>query len=1133
MRGRTITFTVTDKRGKTSKTIPLYQYDYGQKLVFEGVELPEYYEVHFSNEMYGEAVTVLGDSTGVLIPDTLLATGEPIYVWLFLHDSSYDGETEYQGVIPIIKRAEPTDVTPTPEEQSIITEVIAALNNMEDDMSEQVEAAETARDAAETAQAAAESAATTASSASDAAGTAQTAAETAQTAAEAAQTAAEAAQTAAESAYANADDARAAAVNAKTAAETAQTAAESASSTASSASGTATNAASSAETYKTDAQTAKTAAETAQGLAETAQTAAEAAEDNAEASALVAEGYAVGKQDGEAVSSGTYYQNNAAYYAGEASDSATAAASSESDAEDAASDAEAYAVGKRGGVDVSSDDPAYHNNAKYYSDSMIGKADMVANAVEGNFAGLDDDGNLVDSGSKPSDFLTEHQDISGKLDAPLAAGTEGQVLTSDGEGGQTWADPSGAIDDTAGEGDTDVTWSADKLTEEFGDVLSGIQGVDDSVDDILDHETYTEGGSSEYDPVAVYNTISGAYININSYNYAYISTPSTVNVKVYQIEAGKTYKVKGRGKTDRPIYIAADNAVTTSGTIAEANEFDYVFGSGSSLAVEEKTYVSTRNGYLYITYSSDECGLWVQNTSQVTKYHIDDVLYDLQGINAYMDKVIRTKTDSTSALTKIVPRNADSIAKLSNLANTVTLVRSILSKNVADKNAVGDVVIDSNGTTKKGIKTVMVPAGRYYIALGSMGPYTMVKKYENGVYSDVMYQDQFPMKVGVTDPAGACFIVYAGSVSSLGDMSGLFIGKLGDGEQTMTFEAYAEKTYTPQDIASDNRIEVAPNGILEFVNSGNTAVASTVEYTVFGKDDDTTTRKDFITSPDGTKFLPMIKNDGSIVGARVIPKKAFFIGNSLTSGWQTFGEAATESDKDFVARFGDVVSDLDSDYTFSRKWSTNFEQQTSLANAQSWVTTNIDPLLSDDLDLIVVQLSENVVSNASAVATFPESSLWLLQHLRTECPKARVVWMGVWFDRGWVKTLLDNTANTGCEYVDIRPLYLPENVSVLGTVYEMESDYTKEYTVDSFTVDNGQITLVFTVDGVQYTATIPSYTSYTSSSDTSITVTGIYHVVSTYYAAIHPGDEGFRKIANKLLFDLGISDSEETIPADS
>jgi len=692
-------------------------------------------------------------------------------------------------------------------------------------------------------------------------------------------------------------------------------------------------------------------------------------------------------------------------------------------------------------------------------------------------------------------------------------------------------DPTLIIDDEAGEGDTDKTFSADKLTEELEGVKSGIDGVDNSVDDILDHETYTEGGSSEYDPVTENTTISDCYLGINGYGTANVVTPSSTSIKVYPVEIGKTYKVKGKCSTSRPLLVVADSVVT-SGAIATTGNYDHVYGASSSAVVEEQEYTALRTGYLYLTYATD-CGLWLKNAVQVRKYHMDNVLNDLSDIDSIIDKITRTKIDSTSSLTKIVPRNAEPVAKVTNLSNTVTAVRSILSRNVADKNAVTDVEVSTDHTMKKGIKTVMLPPGRYYLILGNVGAYTMVKRYENGVYSDTMYKEQFPMRVGITDPAGGCFIVYASSVSNLGDLSGLCIIKLHDDETTATFEAYSEKLYTAENLASDNRIDVVPNGIIEFVNSGNTAVASTVEYTVFGKDDDTTTKKDFITSPDGTKFLPMIKNDGSIVGARVIPKKALFIGNSLTSGWQTFGEAATESDKDFVARFGDVVSDLDSEYTFSRKWATNFEQQGSLANAQAWVTTNIDPLLSDDLDLIVVQLSENVVSNASAVATFPESSLWLLQHLRTECPKARVVWMGVWFDRGWVKTLLDNTANTGCEYVDIRPLYLPENVSVLGTVYEMESDYTKEYTVDSFTVDNGQITLVFTVDGVQYTATIPSYTSYTSSSDTSITVTGIYHVVSTYYAAIHPGDEGFRKIANKLLFDLGISDSEETIPADA
>lgn len=44
------------------------------------------------------------------------------------------------------------------------------------------------------------------------------------------------------------------------------------------------------------------------------------------------------------------------------------------------------------------------------------KADKVAIATNGNFAGLDANGNLTDSGSKASDFLTQHQDISGKED---------------------------------------------------------------------------------------------------------------------------------------------------------------------------------------------------------------------------------------------------------------------------------------------------------------------------------------------------------------------------------------------------------------------------------------------------------------------------------------------------------------------------------------------------------------------------------------------------------------------------------------------------------------------------------------------------------------------------------------------
>lgn len=107
---------------------PLYQYDYGQKLVIEETQLPMAYEVHFANSESEKSKVVIGNSEGVAIPDEYLLTGEPVYVWVFLHDGENDGETEYRGMIPVIERPEATDIPVTPVEQDLITQTIAALN---------------------------------------------------------------------------------------------------------------------------------------------------------------------------------------------------------------------------------------------------------------------------------------------------------------------------------------------------------------------------------------------------------------------------------------------------------------------------------------------------------------------------------------------------------------------------------------------------------------------------------------------------------------------------------------------------------------------------------------------------------------------------------------------------------------------------------------------------------------------------------------------------------------------------------------------------------------------------------------------------------------------------------------------
>ena len=399
MRGNTVTIEMPLKRGKVAKTIPLYQYDYGQKLLFTGIELPAYYEVHFSNEMHGEATTKIGTSEGVDIPDVYLSTGEPVYLWLYLHSEVTDGETEFQGSIPVIKRASISDQTPTPEEATVIAEAIVALNEAAEALDGAVESAEAAQEGAEAAEDGAEEQALKAEGYAvgkqdgadvdssspyyhnnakyynDQAGSSATAASGSATAASGSATSAEAWATGGSGGTSSATN------NAKYYSEQAASSA----STANSAKSDAVSAKNTAATWATGGTTGTpSSTNNAKYYSEQASSSAEDAassESAAEASSLEAEGYAVGKQNGEDVSSGTYYHNNAKYYAGEAGTSATNAGTSETNASGYATTAgqkaalaESWATGGTSGT------PSATNNSKYYSE----QAASSANAADGS-----------------------------------------------------------------------------------------------------------------------------------------------------------------------------------------------------------------------------------------------------------------------------------------------------------------------------------------------------------------------------------------------------------------------------------------------------------------------------------------------------------------------------------------------------------------------------------------------------------------------------------------------------------------------------------------------------------------------------------------------------------------------------
>ena len=134
---------------KIVRTRALYQWDYGQVLQFAGLDLPDAYTVHFSNQgIGGTAKTQVGNADGVDIPDEYLTSGQAVYAWVYLHAGDADGETVYAVIIPVTARPRPTEEEPTPVQQGAIDQAIAALNAGVQDVQEAVEGVQDAIDTA-------------------------------------------------------------------------------------------------------------------------------------------------------------------------------------------------------------------------------------------------------------------------------------------------------------------------------------------------------------------------------------------------------------------------------------------------------------------------------------------------------------------------------------------------------------------------------------------------------------------------------------------------------------------------------------------------------------------------------------------------------------------------------------------------------------------------------------------------------------------------------------------------------------------------------------------------------------------------------------------------------------------------
>ena len=125
-------------------------------------------------------------------------------------------------------------------------------------------------------------------------------------------------------------------------------------------------------------------------------------------------------------------------------DDAVAAATS---AEDDEEDAEAYAIGTRGGVPVTSGDPAYHNNSKWYSEQANPTA--IANLTDVDITGITN-GQILKWNSTTQKFENANGGGAVTVDAS-------DVTYDNTASGLTATNAQGAIDEVEGRVDTAET----------------------------------------------------------------------------------------------------------------------------------------------------------------------------------------------------------------------------------------------------------------------------------------------------------------------------------------------------------------------------------------------------------------------------------------------------------------------------------------------------------------------------------------------------------------------------------------------------------------------------------------------------------------------------------------------------
>ena len=224
-----------------------------------------------------------------------------------------------------------------------------------------------------------------------------------------------------------------------------------------------------------------------------------------------------------------------------------------------------------------------------------------------------------------------------------------------------------------------------------------------------------------------------------------------------------------------------------------------------------------------------------------------------------------------------------------------------------------------------------------------------------------------------------------------------------------------------------------------------------------------------IASPTGKTFILNVDDNGNLSAINAVPSKVAVFGNSLTKhpDFQDWGMEANYG-KDYYSLLKSYTESQNPSVQFVKGGIGVWESKTTIQD-HTTESQNIANQIDSDTGLVILQLGDNVNDNYRK-QDLTTNVVNLIKKVKDKAPQTLIYVIACWFNAGNVPAIKSACEQTGAEFVDISDLYVRENYGAIGETRRL-------------------------ADGSVYT----------------ITDQGV---------AVHPNDQGFEKIFEKLKSKL-------------